>query len=332
MNILLTGGLGYIGSHIAISLIKNGDSIVLLDNLSNSNVKVLDRINKITGKTIQFVRCDICDTSELETILRNYKIDSVIHLAALKSTNESCLNPLNYYKNNIQGSISLLKAMELCGIKNLVFSSSATVYGEPIYLPIDEDHPINPINPYGKSKAYVEQIMKDITLSNSEWSIISLRYFNPVGADSSGLIGEDLTENSKNLMPMITQVAMKKKSELTIFGSDYQTPDGTGKRDYIHVMDLSDGHLAALNYLKKMKGFEVINLGTGISYSVKEIVNTFSIVSGVKIPYKYSAKREGDVPVCYASVSKAKKILNWESKRTLQQMCESSWIWANFNF
>jgi UDP-glucose 4-epimerase len=301
--------------------------VVLLDNFSNSNKNVLKRLKEITGKTVSFVKCDVCNTKRLAKVLKDFNIDSVVHLAGLKAVDESISNPLNYFINNIQGSISLLKAMELNNVKKLVFSSSATIYGVPSYLPIDENHPENPINPYGRSKFFVEKMLEDLAASDGAWSIVSLRYFNPVGADDSGILGELSRGTPKNLMPIIAQVAIGNESEISIFGSDYPTPDGTGVRDYIHILDLAEGHLAAINYVEKTHGYTPINLGTGKGTSVMELIESFSNISEKKIAYKFHPKRNGDVPSCYAATDKAKKILNWQSKRTLDQMCLSAWQW-----
>ncbi len=325
IKILLTGGAGYIGSHTAVALTESGFEVVLFDNLSNSKHSVLDRLQMITGKAFPFVEGDVRDTATVEKTLLDHKIDAVIHFAGLKAVGESVKMPIAYYDNNVTGSISLLKAMRAANTKSLVFSSSATVYGEPQYLPLDEEHPTSATNPYGRSKLQIEKILADIAISDPEWRITCLRYFNPVGAHDSGLIGEDPNDIPNNLMPYIANVACGKLSQLYVFGNDYDTKDGTGVRDYIHVMDLAEGHRDALHFLKKNTGWHSFNLGTETGYSVLEIVEAFEQVSGKDIPYQIIERRAGDIATCYAKADKAKQQLNWQSTRALSDMCSSTW-------
>lgn len=327
MNILLTGGMGYIGSHTVVSLAEAGHSVHIYDNLCNSNSQVLSRIKQITSKNIGFTEGDVRDTAMLTNVLKNQGINAVIHLAGLKAVGESSQKPIEYYANNVQGSISLIEAMQKNDIKTLVFSSSATVYGDPLYLPYDEGHPTSPTNPYGRNKLQVEEMLRDLSASDKEWRIACLRYFNPVGAHESGLIGEDPNGIPNNLMPVIGQVVNGKLSVLNVFGDDYETHDGTGKRDYIHVMDLAEGHLAALNWLMNNLGCHTFNLGSGISYSVLDLLHRFEHVSGQKIPYQFVARRPGDLPEYFAKANKAKEMLHWETKRGLTEICDSSWLW-----
>ena len=325
MNILLTGGAGYIGSHTAAALVEAGHSIVIYDNLCNSKVQVIENLEKILGKQVPFVQGDIRDAELLAATMGNFSVDAVIHLAGLKAVGESVASPLEYYENNVQGTLSLLRAMKAQGVKNLVFSSSATVYGDPQYLPIDESHPVAPTNPYGRTKLQIEQILEDLTIADASLKVISLRYFNPVGAHSSALLGEDPQGIPNNLMPFIARVANGELAELSVFGSDYSTVDGTGVRDYIHVMDLAAGHLAALQYLPKSQGYEVFNLGTGVGYSVLEMIAAFNAASQKNIPYKIVNRRPGDIASCYAAPDKANNILGWKATRPLVEMCASSW-------
>tara|TARA_B100001093_G_scaffold513914_1_gene586808 strand:+ start:1065 stop:2087 length:1023 start_codon:yes stop_codon:yes gene_type:complete len=326
MNLMLTGGMGYIGSHIAVQLASLGHGILIYDNLSNSSKRVLTNLETITGLRITFVRGDVRETNKLIKILCDQKIDSIIHLAGLKAVGDSVIDPSAYYDNNIYGAISLLKAMESSHIDNLIFSSSATVYGEPKYLPIDESHQLDAKNPYGLTKKTTEEIFNNYCEQKSNKKVISLRYFNPVGAHSSGLIGERPTGIPTNLMPYIAQVANGERPFLNIYGNLYPTKDGTGVRDYIHVEDLAEGHVAALNYIGLMKSnTDVFNLGTGEGYSVLEVVEKYSEVSGKIIPKKVVSARPGDIPECYANTSKASEILGWEAKRDLSDMCQSSW-------
>lgn len=325
MNILLTGGAGYIGSHTAVVLSQAGHEVVLLDNFCNSNRRILERIHKILGKSLICIETDVRDTKSVEKVLRDYKVDAVIHFAGLKAVGESVANPTLYYANNVQGSISLLQAMQNTDIRALVFSSSATVYGKPEYLPYDEDHPTKPMNPYGKTKLQVEQILCDMVNSDPRWKVVILRYFNPVGAHESGLIGEDPSGVPNNLMPYLAKVASGEYPHLNIFGDDYETRDGTGERDYIHVMDLAEGHMAALDFLANNPGVETINLGTGKPYSVLELTNEFEKVSGKILNKVIKQRRPGDLPVYFAEVKKAQSLLNWYSKRNLENCCESVW-------
>jgi UDP-glucose 4-epimerase len=325
MNVLLTGGTGYIGSHTAVVLSKLGYQIILYDNLSNSSSSEHNRIEKLCGHRIPLAIGDVRDTEKLLNVLSVNKIQAVIHFAGLKAVGESVAKPIDYYSNNVQGTISLLQAMRELKIAKLVFSSSATVYGEPQYLPLDENHPISTTSPYGRSKLHIEEMLKDIAKSSSEWRIACLRYFNPVGAHESGLIGENPSGLPNNLMPYIAQVAVGHRKELSVFGGDYPTSDGTGVRDYIHVMDLVEGHAAALNFLNQVNGWHAINLGTGKGYTVLEMVAAFEKGSGRKVPYKIIPRRAGDIAECFSNPLKAKKILNWTANRTLEEMCSSSW-------
>ncbi|MDL2283910.1 UDP-glucose 4-epimerase GalE [Oxalobacter sp. OttesenSCG-928-P03] len=326
MNILLTGGTGYIGSHTAIELTNAGHHVLLFDNLSNSAEKVVERLSQIAGKNLTFVYGDVREAEKIRKILQQYQIDAVIHFAGLKAVADSVKAPVEYYANNVQGTINLLEAMQLADIKTLVFSSSATVYGEPDYLPIDESHPTSAVNPYGRSKLHIEEMLKDVASSDSEWRIACLRYFNPVGAHQSGLIGESPNDTPNNLMPFLARVATGAYPELKVFGNDYPTSDGTGVRDYIHVMDLAEGHVAALEYLKEHRGWHAINLGTGRGYSVLELVHAFEAASGQNIPVKFISRRQGDVAICYADSSKAAAELNWRARRDLADMCMSAWL------
>jgi len=321
----MTGGAGYIGSHAAVVLSEAGYKTVLLDNFSNSHRDVLHRLQKITGRTLPFIEGDVRDTALVTKILQDYKIDGVIHFAGLKAVSESVERPIDYYSNNVQGTISLLEAMSLANVKTLVFSSSATVYGNPQYLPIDESHPTSTTSPYGRSKLHIEEMLEDLVHSSQHWKIICLRYFNPAGAHESGLIGEDPNGVPNNLVPYITQVALGSLPHLNVYGDDYPTPDGTGLRDYIHVMDLAEGHLAALSYLDKKVGLYTFNLATGRPCSVKEMISTFESVTGQPIPFKIKPRRAGDVANCYANASKAATDLDWKTIRTLENICDSSW-------
>lgn len=332
MNILLTGGTGYLGSHTAVVLMQAGHHVVLYDNLCNSKACVVQRLESITGKPVSFVEGDVRNTRLLTKTLEAHDIEAVVHFAGLKAVGESVAHPIDYYANNVQGSIGLLQAMQNAhngrGIKTLVFSSSATVYGDPQYLPIDENHPTNAINPYGRSKLHIEEMLADLAHSDPAWHITSLRYFNPVGAHESGLIGEEPSGIPNNLMPYVMQVAIGKLPCLNVFGDDYATQDGTGVRDYIHVMDLADGHLAALEYLAKQSGgYSVFNLGTGHGHSVLGMINAFEKKTGKKIPYKIKPRRSGDVAVCYAKTDKAESLLSWKAKRSIDDVVDSAWRW-----
>lgn len=325
MNVLLTGGTGYIGSHTAVVLSEFGHQVVLYDNLSNSSDSVIEKLFQITGQQIHFVNGDVRDTELLKGTLAAHHIGAVIHFAGLKAVGESVEKPVDYYANNVQGTISLLQAMQSAQVKTLVFSSSATVYGEPQYLPLDEGHPTSATNPYGRSKLHIEEMLNDVAASDPAWRIACLRYFNPVGAHESGLIGENPNGVPNNLMPYIAQVAAGQRAELSVFGADYPTSDGTGVRDYIHVMDLAEGHAAALAFLSGATGWHAINLGTGKGYSVLDMVQTFEKASGQRVPYKIVARRAGDVAACYADPHKASEALNWRATRTLDDMCASTW-------
>ena len=325
MHVLLTGGTGYIGSHTAIALSQLGHQVVLYDNLSNSSEIVLEKLTHITEQPIHLIKGDVRHTELLESTIASYNIDAIIHFAGLKAVGESIGKPIDYYANNVQGTISLLQAMQLQQVKTLVFSSSATVYGQPQYLPLDENHPTSATNPYGRSKLHIEEILNDVAASDPQWRIACLRYFNPVGAHPSGLIGENPSGAPNNLMPYIAQVAAGHRAELSVFGSDYPTPDGTGVRDYIHVMDLAEGHAAALNFLSRTNGWHAINLGTGKGYSVLEMIRAFEKACCREVPYRLAPRRAGDVATCYANPRKARELLSWTANRTLAEMCSNTW-------
>ena len=327
MNILLTGGTGYIGSHTATVLIEACHNIVLFDNLSYSRRDVVDRLEKITNQNIPFVEGDIRDTSLLSKAIKDYQVDAVIQFAGLKAVGESVEKPIEYFDNNVGGTISLLEAMRESKVKTLVFSSSATVYGEPQYLPIDENHPTRATNPYGRTKLNIEGMLQDVVASDSAVGVVCLRYFNPVGAHESGLIGENPNGIPNNLMPFVSQVAAGKRAKVNVFGDDYPTVDGTGVRDYIHVLDLASGHLAAINFLAGTKGWHAINLGTGYGRSVLEMISQFASSSSRSVPYEVVGRRPGDVASCYASAEKAEKLLKWKATRDLKSMCSSAWKW-----
>jgi len=329
MNILLTGGTGYIGSHTALELVSRGYNVVLLDNLANSSADAVDAIRRISNRDCSFIRGDVRDRGLLTDILRSYQIDSVIHFAGLKSVSDSIDDPISYYSTNVTGTLELVAAMASEGVSRLVFSSSATVYGVPAYLPIDESHATSPVNPYGRSKLYVEEILRDIAATASGWSIVCLRYFNPAGAHESGLLGERPTSRPNNLLPVISEVALGKSEMLRIYGNDYHTPDGTGVRDFIHVMDLAEGHEAALRFAETHQGFETFNLGTGQGYSVLDMVRSYEDASGKPIERMFGPRRPGDVASCYADTSKASTGLQWRATRTLHQMCTSSWAYVS---
>ncbi len=330
MNVLLTGGTGYIGSHTSVVLTELGHRVVLYDNLSNSSELVLHKLAQITGQPISFVKGDVRDRELLTETLAAYCIDAVIHFAGLKAVGESVKNPIDYYANNIQGTISLLQAMQSAQVNSLVFSSSATVYGEPKYLPLDESHPTSTANPYGRSKLHIEEMLSDVVASAPDWRIVCLRYFNPVGAHGSGHIGESPNGVPNNLMPYIAQVAAGQRRVLNVFGGDYPTKDGSGVRDYIHVMDLAEGHAAALKFLSQSAGWHAINLGAGQGYSVLDMIQAFEKASGRRVPYKFVARRAGDVAECYADPKKASERLNWRAVRTLDDMCSSSWRFQQY--
>lgn len=331
MAVLVTGGAGYIGSHTCVELLNEGYDVVVIDNLSNSSEKSLERVQEITGKKLTFYKADLLDREAVENIFRNEKIDSVIHFAGLKAVGESVSKPIEYYYNNITGTLILCDTMRKYGVKDLVFSSSATVYGNPQTVPIKEDFPLSATNPYGRTKLMIEQILGDLYAADDTWSIVLLRYFNPVGAHKSGRIGEDPRGIPNNLVPYITQVAVGKLEFLGVFGNDYDTHDGTGVRDYIHVVDLAKGHIKALEKLKGSKGIFTYNLGTGKGYSVMEMLKSFEKVCGKPIKYKIMPRRPGDIAVCYADPAKAKEELGWVAEKGLQEMCEDSWRWQENN-
>lgn len=329
--ILVTGGAGYIGSHTVIELLASGHELVIFDNFSNSSPKVFDRIERISGKRPTVLEGDIRDGESLRAVFRDYPISAVIHFAGLKAVGESVEQPMRYYDNNVLGSLRLFEAMAEANIFNLVFSSSATVYGDPHTVPILEHFPLQATNPYGRSKLVIEDMLRDIALADSRWKIALLRYFNPVGAHISGLIGEDPQGIPNNLMPFVAQVAVGRRQELAVFGNDYPTIDGTGVRDYIHVVDLAKGHLAALDALPSLNGATPINLGTGQGHSVLEVVAAFERASGRPVPYRIAPRRAGDVAACYADPSCAQKILGWSAIHGLDTMCQDVWRWQSAN-
>lgn len=331
MNILVTGGAGYIGTHTCVELLNANHNVIVVDNLSNSNRDSIKRVEDITSKKIKFYEIDILDEKALDMVFSSNEIDAVIHLAGLKAVGESVEKPLMYYHTNITGTLVLCIVMNKHDVKNMVFSSSATVYGKDNLSPLKEDLPLSTTNPYGTTKMYIEKILADLNKADPEWSVSILRYFNPIGAHESGTIGEDPKEIPNNLMPFISQVAAGKIEKLSVFGNDYDTEDGTGVRDYIHVVDLAKGHLKALEYTYKSKKVEPINLGTGIGYSVLDLIKTFSSVNKVKVPYEITARRTGDIATCYADIGKAKRLLNWETEKTLDDMCRDSWKWQVMN-
>ena len=332
---MLTGGLGYIGSHVAVRLVAAGYEVVLYDSLINSRSTVLEKVASLSGAPCVFVEGDVRDQELLKKTLKKHSVDAVIHLAGLKAVGESAEAPLSYYSSNVGGSLSLAEAMASQGVRTLIFSSSATVYGVPKYLPMDEGHPTSVTNPYGRTKLHIEEFLSDVVRSKMEhcsdaWSITCLRYFNPVGAHESGALGERGTQAPNNLMPTLLEVARSKRSELVIHGDDFETPDGTGVRDYIHVMDLAEGHVAALEHLRSNMGFHVYNLGTGTGYSVGDVVATMERVSGITIPTVVGPRREGDVAICYADAQKAQRDLKWVASRGIDDMCLSAWQARNF--
>ncbi|MCU0094682.1 UDP-glucose 4-epimerase GalE [Bacillus sp. OR9] len=327
MAILITGGAGYIGSHTCIELLNSNYKIIVVDNLSNSSIESLNRVKEITGKQFEFYKESVLNREKMNEIFLENNIEAVIHFAGFKAVGESTIIPITYYYNNIISTIVLCDVMQKHNVKNFIFSSSATVYGIPKTSPITEEFPLSVTNPYGQTKLMIEQIMRDVAKADDEWSIALLRYFNPFGAHQSGSIGEDPNGIPNNLMPYVTQVAVGKLKELNIFGNDYPTKDGTGVRDYIHVVDLAKGHVKALEKVLKTKGIEAYNLGTGKGYSVLEMVKAFEKVSGKKIPYKVIGRRPGDVAICFADVSKAKRELGWEAEYGLEEMCVDSWRW-----
>lgn len=332
MEILVTGGAGYIGSHTCVELIEAGLEPVVVDNLSNSKAEALHRVERITGQRLTFYRADIRDKAALRDILTRHPVSAVVHFAGLKAVGESVAQPLRYYDNNVSGTVALCEAMAEAGVKRIVFSSSATVYGDPHALPIREDFPVGATtNPYGRSKFMIEEILRDLHRADPEWRIALLRYFNPVGAHESGLIGEDPNDIPNNLMPYIAQVAVGRRPHLNVFGDDYPTPDGTGVRDYIHVVDLALGHVAALRYLDGHQGVVTVNLGTGRGHSVLEMVHAFERASGREIPYRIAPRRPGDVASCYADPGLAERLFGWRAERGIEAMCADTWRWQSQN-
>lgn len=327
MAILVTGGAGYIGSHTCVELLNNDFDIVVVDNLSNSSFESINRVREITDKDFKFYELDIMDKAGLDLVFSENHIDAVIHFAGLKAVGESVEVPLHYYHNNLTGTFVLCEVMQMYGVKKIVFSSSATVYGIPETVPISESFKLGATNPYGRTKLMIEEILRDLYISDSDWSVAILRYFNPFGAHESGRIGEDPNGIPNNLMPYVTQVAVGKLKELNVFGNNYPTEDGTGIRDYIHVVDLAEGHIKALGKVMSTNGIEAYNLGTGNGYSVLEMISAFEKVSNRKIPYKFVNRRPGDIGICFADPSKAKNELGWFAKRSLEEMCADSWKW-----
>ncbi len=331
MSILITGGAGFIGSHAAVALLDAGYDIVVVDNLANSQMESVRRIKELTGKEFLFYDVDLLDAERLDKIFAAHSIEAVMHFAGYKAVGESVEMPLAYYHNNITGTVNLCTVMAKHGVKKLVFSSSATVYGNPERLPIEETFPLSATNPYGRTKLMIEEILQDLVVSDESWRISILRYFNPIGAHESGRIGENPTGIPNNLMPYITQVASGKRAQLQVFGADYETRDGTGVRDYIHVTDLVDGHLKALQYLNSHQGIETFNLGTGFGYSVLDLVDAFSKVNQIQIPYQITVRRPGDIAACYANPQKAAALLGWQAEKSLEDMCRDSWRWQSEN-
>ena len=326
MRILLTGGAGFIGSHTAVEMVQSGHEVVIYDNFYNSDASVLDRLEKILGKRVPFEEGDVRDYERMLEVLKHYKIEAVVHFAGLKAVGESVEKPLEYYDNNICGTIALLRAMKEAGVKRIIFSSSATVYGTPQYLPLDENHPLSVTNPYGRTKLQIEEILEDLCVSDPEWSAVCLRYFNPIGAHESGLIGENPQGIPNNLLPYVARVAAGQLESVRVFGNDYDTPDGTGVRDYIHVVDLAKGHVNAAQYSLTHKGWIAINLGTGVGYSVLDIIHAYEKACGKPIPYKIVARRSGDVGSCWSNPKRAYDLLGWKAQYDLKDMCLSSWI------
>lgn len=331
MRILVTGGAGYIGSHTCLELLNGGFEVVVVDNLSNSKFESLKRVQELTGKYLEFYQVDLLDRTAVDEVFKKSKIDAVIHFAGLKAVGESVAVPLRYYHNNVTGSIMLFDVMIKHGVRNLVFSSSATVYGDPKEVPIREEFPVSPVNPYGRTKLMIEDILRDLYEAEKNWSIFLLRYFNPVGAHSSGRIGEDPNGIPNNLFPYITQVSVGKLEKLSVFGDDYPTPDGTGVRDYLHVVDLARAHVHAISKLKPDTGLETHNIGTGRGYSVLEAISSFEKASGKKISYKIVARRPGDLATCYADPSRANKELRWTAEYNIDRMCADAWRWQKNN-
>jgi UDP-glucose 4-epimerase len=329
-KILVTGGTGYIGSHTVVELMAAGHDVFIIDNLCNSKASVLDRIERIAGRRPGFARIDIRDRPALRQLFADHRFDAVIHFAGLKAVGESVEKPLEYYDNNVSGSVALVECMLEAGLKSIVFSSSATVYGDPASVPIREDFPLSATNPYGRTKLMIEEILRDLARTDSEWRVALLRYFNPVGAHASGMIGEDPNGIPNNLMPYIARVAAGKLKELPVYGADYPTQDGTGVRDYIHVVDLARGHLAALDALRERAGVLTVNLGTGRGYSVLEMVQAFAAASGKPVPYRIVERRPGDIAQCYADPSFARKALGWQAQLGIEAMCMDTWRWQEW--
>lgn len=332
MKILVTGGAGYIGSHTCVELLNGGYEVVVVDNLYNASEKALERVEQITGKTVKFYEADLLDQPAIDHILEEEKVDAVIHFAGYKAVGESVAKPIEYYHNNMTGTLLLCDSMRRHGVKNIIFSSSATVYGDPAIIPITEECPKKtPTNPYGQTKTMLEQVLMDIQKSDPEWNVILLRYFNPIGAHKSGLIGEDPKGIPNNLLPYVAQVAIGKLECVGVFGNDYDTPDGTGVRDYIHVVDLARGHVKALEKFKEEKGVRIYNLGTGNGYSVLQVVKAFSKACGKELPYVIKPRRPGDIAACYCDPAKAKAELGWEAEYGIEEMCADSWRWQSQN-
>lgn len=331
MAILVTGGAGYIGSHTVVELLNEDYEVVIVDDFSNAHPAVLDRIEELTGKTFAFYELNLLDKEALKGVFEDNDIEAVVHFAGFKAVGESVAEPLKYYHNNITGTLVLLEVMQEFDVKKIVFSSSATVYGMDNQAPFTEDMPTSATNPYGKTKVFIEHILSDLAVADPDWSAVLLRYFNPIGAHESGRIGEDPNDIPNNLMPYITQVAVGKLDQLSVFGDDYETHDGTGVRDYIHVVDLAQGHLSALDYTFEHTGVEAVNLGTGEGYSVLDVVHAFENANGVDIPYEIVERRPGDIAVGYADPTKAKTLLGWEAKFSLEDMCRTSWNWQKNN-
>lgn len=331
MAILITGGAGYIGSHTCVELLKAGKEIVVADNFSNSKPEALKRIRKITGKDFKFYEVDLLDRVGVERVFQQNTIDAVIHFAGLKAVGESCSIPLSYYHNNITGTLILCEIMSAHNCKKIVFSSSATVYGMHNTVPFREDMPLSATNPYGATKLFIERILADLQKADPEWGVCLLRYFNPIGAHESGLLGEDPNGIPNNLLPYIAQVATGKLKELSVYGNDYDTPDGTGVRDYIHVVDLAQGHLKALDFILNRTGVEAVNLGTGVGYSVMDVLHAFEKACGNALPYRIAARRPGDIATCYADTRKAKDLLGWIARKSLEEMCADSWNFSRQN-
>ena len=331
MAILITGGAGYIGSHTMVEFLNAGRELVVVDNFMNSKPEALERVRKITGKDFKFYQVDLLDKEALDKVVRENNIDSCIHFAGLKAVGESCAKPMLYYHNNITGTLNLCEVLSKYGAKRIVFSSSATVYGNPASVPITEDFPLSTTNPYGETKLMIERILKDIYNSDNEWSISVLRYFNPIGAHKSGLIGEDPQGIPNNLLPYITQVAAGRRECLSVFGNDYNTPDGTGVRDYIHVVDLARAHLKAIELAETVTGIDYFNIGTGVGYSVLDIVHAYEKATGITINYKITARRPGDIDECYANPKKAYEVLGWSAEYNIEDMCRDSYNWQRQN-